>query len=134
MYENPIFDLFPKFKEWAIDGLGKLNNGGHVTSYDNRKFKSDNHRSAFSGMIQGSVAHAMHRCLSRIFEEYSSNILIENHDSITMMCNESRIKVIVDAIKDVMLRPFGDDGPTMPVRVYVGTKFRKWKLYKAYYE
>jgi hypothetical protein len=133
-FDNPLFDLFPKFKNWVVSSLSDLEHGKHISSYDGRKFKSDNYKSVFSGMIQGSVAHAMHRCLLNIFEGYPENILIENHDSITMMCNESKIKGIIDVVKDIMLRPFGDDGPVMPIRVYIGTKFRDWKLYKAYYE
>ena len=133
-FDNPIFDLIPTFKGWAKEQLNKLEDGEHVTTYCGRKFKSENYKSAFSGMIQGSVAHAMHRCLIEINEMFAENLLVETHDSITLMCNKGQIKHMIESVKEIMVRPFGDDGPVMPVRVYAGSKFRKWKLYRSYHE
>jgi hypothetical protein len=133
-FDNPIFDLIPTFRDWARAQLGKLEDGEAVFSYCGRRFKSDNHKSAFSGMIQGSVAHAMHRCIAEIHDMFAENLLVETHDSVTLMCGKKQIKHIINIVREIMVRPFGDDGPTMPLRVYVGSKFRNWKLYKAYYE
>lgn len=137
-FDDPIFEVYPQAHQWFKDKLEEMNDTGKLYSMLGREFVvGDDHKSksVFSGMIQGSVAHAMHNVLSRVFSIRSHNLIMENHDSITMVCRKNDIGKVIEDVKEIMLYPFWnllDDDLTFPFRVYVGKGWRKWELYKEF--
>ena len=132
-----VFELFPQFKAWMEDRICQAEMTGHIESILGRKFyyDGDNLRSIFSGMIQGSVAHAMQNVLIRLFQECPENILTETHDSITLVCDERSISKIIDLSSKVMLHPLDGylkENPAFPLKVYVGDRWKHWKVLKEY--
>lgn len=134
-FDSPVFYAFPILKDWMNNRLDFLNSRGYLRSILKRKFSRDNPRSVFSGMIQGSVAHAMHSALYRIWTAFPGRILCETHDSITMMSDLKTISKLISTVARIMYRPFEDyPSLTLPLKIYVGHRWRDWKLYKVWNE
>ena len=135
--DNVIFGLCPTFQSWMKDRIVEMVDSGVLRSILGRPFsvKKENYKSVFSGMIQGSVAHAMHNSLIKVYREFPSNILVETHDSITMICDKTIAKDVINKVSAIMLRPFSgiiNSNPLFPVKVYVGESWKNWKFLRVY--
>lgn len=134
-FSSRLREVYPTLYNWSIESLNQLNNRGYLSTILDRKFNliDNNHKSVFNAVAQGSVAHAMHNSLSRLNAVIGQYILTEVHDSIIFCCDEKSIKTVINAVHNIMVNPFRsilDDNPTFPIRVSVGTEWRKWKTIK----
>ena len=135
--DEPIFGLFPQMQTWMRDKISQAKDTGYIESILGRRFQynGENLGFIFSGMIQGTVAHAMQNVLINLYNSIPENILTETHDSVTLMCNEKDISKIISKSKDIMLRPFAgllNQNPTFPFKVYIGDRWKSWKVLKEY--
>lgn len=133
-YENEIFILFPKFKEWLKKQISDLAKNGYTESIMGRRFRSDGshkqNKRAINSIFQGSVAHAMQNTVIRI-AEMTDGILTEQHDSITVCTTEYRMSKNVKDIIDIMFKPLGEYSDiTMPLRVGLGKSWGSYKYFK----
>ena len=132
--ENPILELYPTFLQWMKDQIVAMAEKGELFSILSRSFAVDNNpRSVFSGIISGSVAHAMQASLIKIYKQFSDYILTETHDSITMICAREDVRAIINGVRDTMLHPFDgllSENPSFPLKIYLGSKWKDWKIYK----
>ena len=130
--DNPIFEVFPQFKTWVESKIEQARTKGKLESILGREFIMQNDKISFllSGMIQGSVAHAMHSVLSKLQRNY--NIFLEMHDSIILLANGGNIQSIMEAVKPIMLHPFDgllDSNPKFPFTISIGKRWKAWKRY-----
>lgn len=138
--DSPIIQTYPTYKQWMMDKIDEMNKSGVLYSILGRSFKINGEdrsgKSVFSGMIQGSVAHAMQSCLYKIFKSrYIFNLLTETHDAITMSCKKDDLKGMIESVSTIMLRPLRyvvDNDVSFPVKVYIGKRWKKWEFYKEY--
>jgi hypothetical protein len=137
---NPAADFYPSFKAWI--GACKLNivRNGKLSSILGREFEISDDRdnkSVFNATIQGSVAHAMQNCLKRVWELYPQNLFLESHDSITLTSTSDKfdIRRKVSDVSRIMVQPFEGilkENPQFPIKVSIGSAYKKWKEYKRY--
>lgn len=126
---NPMFGLFPEFKEWSQD---KINRQDFKTILG-MQLEGRNERSSFNGMIQGSVAECIQSVLITL-RSIQECILAETHDSLILSCSKSNVVNVVEIIKKVMtkpLAPFGID-IKFPVHIYIGKQWKQWNHYKTF--
>lgn len=105
-----------------------------------RRFKVSRAKNALAvlnGAMQGSVAHAMHSVIRKIWEKIGIYVIAEIHDSIILSVpNDSAIiRSIIDTVVPIMMYPFSgllSDNPSFPVRVSVGKKWKKWRLLETH--
>jgi hypothetical protein len=134
--DNPILELYPRFLEWMKSEIEKMMSQGFLRSILGRRFTlgEDNERSVFSGMISGSVAHAMQASITDIYKLFPANLLTETHDSITMLSNQKDVRAIINGVRDIMIAPFKDYeyDEIFPLKTYVGKRWKKWRPYREY--
>ncbi len=136
--DNPALDYYSGFGDWIAMCRSKLQEDGYLKSILGRRFrisKSRTERSVFNATIQGSVAHAMQICLRRVWDIFPDNILTENHDSLVMVCDPSDTHHMIDEIAKIMIQPFNGilkNNPQFPLKISVGSGYKKWKSYKRY--
>jgi len=87
--------------------------------------------------MQGSVAHAMQLTIRKVWERLGHRLLMEGHDSlvVTASPDAGEIKATISAVVPIMLHPFQDvlpDNPAFPLKVSIGKRWKKWKLYATY--
>jgi len=126
-FDHPVFEVYPKFKDFLNDRLDKLRSVGYLESILGRRFylKGDrNELSVFNAQFQGSVAHMMHFVLINFYKLLPEYILTEMHDSIVMSCSHTDIKSVVDKAVGIMVKPMNY---VMPVKVSSGTKWKEWQ-------
>jgi DNA polymerase I-like protein with 3'-5' exonuclease and polymerase domains len=130
--ESPILELFPNLKEWMIKQLDTLGKQGYLTTHLGRRFKlgSRETKSVFNAVLQGTVAHAMHRSLIRTARLWRF-LVTETHDSIVFAANQAMIPFVVREAVKVMIEPL-ENFPRFPLRVYIGKYWKKWKLLREY--
>ena len=133
--DNPILELYPTFLQWMKESIDMMKEGKPLHSILGKPYAvaNGNERSVFSGIISGSVAHAMQSCIARVYDLFPDCIVTETHDSITMMNDVKGIKTMIKSIGQILLHPFEgilDDNQTFPLRVYVGRSWKDWKFYK----
>jgi len=133
-FDNVAIENFPRFKEWAVNNKKSIETVHYSESIMGRKFHIDeehNILSVFNATIQGSVAHCMHSSINQIEEIYPNNILVDRHDSITMISDKDpkSIKTMIQEVSKIMHKPllkWGYDFE-MPLDVSLGTEFKTWK-------
>lgn len=135
---------FPGLTQWIRDCRRDLRDKESLDSILGRNFKVAKHDkkndpklAVFNATMQGSIAHAMQHCISRVWSEIGTWLFCEIHDSLVITCpNQQKcIRTVIDFTVDVMRQPFAgllDDNPTFPLVVSVGTKWKKWKRYKVF--
>lgn len=136
---NPIFGLYDGLGQWVSDMRTKLDNDKFLGSILGRKFTHSANRtdeSIVNAIIQGSVAHAMHITLRRIWDLYCDNILCENHDSIVLTArNTDEVRQMIKDVVPIMVRPFRgilDSDPLMPIEVSIGKHYKRWQPWRKY--
>jgi DNA polymerase I-like protein with 3'-5' exonuclease and polymerase domains len=131
--ESPILDLFPVFKEWMKGQLASLAKNGYLNTPLGRRFKlgKRDEKSVFNAVLQGTVAHAMQSSLARMYDRLQDFLIAETHDSIILAAKRPLVPKVINEAVDIMLRPL-KELPKFPLRVYIGKKWKQWKLYRDY--
>ena len=133
---NEILNIFPKYKKWISGKILELRANGHIESILGRKFYSDGsekgYRRAFNSMFQGSVAHAMHCSVKKIYDKFGDIMLTEQHDSLVVCISVDMLPSVVPEISEIMYRPFSGilENVTMPLRIEIGKSWNNYKPYK----
>lgn len=133
--DQTVRSIYPRLCEWLEEQDAKLEAEGSIKSLLGRKFTITKERgklSALNGVIQGTVAHAMHRCIRDVWDMYPHRLVGEIHDSIILNCPPvgSEIMKMIRNVTKTMCRPF--DGIVsgeiiFPVRISIGNKWKAWK-------
>lgn len=127
--------------KWINRCYNDINHGtGQLETLLNRKFKlsnAKNHLAVLNGAMQGSVAHGMHNIMRIIWEKMGNKMVAEVHDSLVMASSSDigDIKSTIDNVASIMIRPFAgllNDNHVFPLKVSIGRKWRKWRLYATY--
>jgi len=131
--DSPILELFPVFRQWIKDRLAELNENGYLCTPLGRKFKlgKRNEKSVFNAVLQGTVAHAMQSSLAQMNDRLSDFLVAETHDSIIFAAKRPLVPHVIKEAVGIMLNPL-KSLPSFPLRVYLGKKWKQWKLYKEY--
>jgi hypothetical protein len=132
--DQTINAIYPRLCEWLRQQDGVLDSEGGIQSLLGRRFSMTKDRgklSALNGVIQGTVAHAMHRCIREVWDAYPHRLVGEIHDSIIMNCPPigSEIMKMIKNVTRIMCRPFDglvDRDIIFPVRISVGKKWKAW--------
>lgn len=147
-YNSPVFKAFPQLKAWVEGSWGQIEKDGYSTSVMGRKFygpagvdpkdwTAHIKRSVFNAQMQGSTAHAMHNVMVQLNKHVPHNIMTELHDSVVLCADKGSVKSVVEIVKDVMLHPFRGilpDDPVFPLRVSIGSQWKKWTKLREYRE
>lgn len=137
-YEDPIMYCFEKFQKWASESIKSIKNGNPGYNLIGRPYVKDSShgdKSVFNAQMQGTVAQAMQAVLTKLYKLDKSTIFTEIHDSLICICEKNNIKNVINEVSNIMLYPFDgilDDNPKFPLKVNIGTKWRKWKLVKVF--
>ena len=140
-YDHPVLNnIFVKLGAWLQHARKMLDTDGYLTSILGRKFaleraRDNNPRAVLNGILQGSVAHAMQRCIKLIWDKFGLQLLVEIHDSNCLTTSRETILTTVDDVTRIMGNPFSgllDTNPFFPVKVSIGTKFRQWMPFRVY--
>lgn len=137
--DNQVFDVYKNLGRWVHKMWKSINNGDDVESILGRKFlasEAKNKKSLMNAVMQGSVAHAMHAVLPKLYDAFGDDLITEIHDSIPIMVrnNSNSVKNVINEAKKIIMYPFEgilDDNPVFPIKVSIG-KWKKWKAYKVY--
>lgn len=133
---EPVLDCYPILQKWIDEQRHMISKRGYSESILGRKFYLHEKRkieTVFNASIQGSVAHAMQATLIEMGKKLPNNLFTEIQDSLILTASRNAIKMVVDTASAVMLRPFDgilSSGPTLPLRVSIGTKWRRWKRFR----
>lgn len=134
VHNDLIMKIFPALGGWIKKQQGNLERIGYAESILGRKFYTDHtitgNRRAFNGTLQGSVAHAMQSTISKVRRECGDIILAEQHDSLTIVAQESRLLKTIKEVSDIMISPL--DGIRMPLVVEIGRNWGRYKKYKEF--
>ncbi|MBD3407196.1 MAG: hypothetical protein GF411_13840 [Candidatus Lokiarchaeota archaeon] len=134
-FNNPIICLFPKLRSWIIDKIKQFDTDYNFTTILGKPIPKSNIKTSFNAIIQGSIAEAMQHTLCRIGSSNPNIIVTEVHDSLILASRPSQIKTVINTGKTVMIKPFHgilDRDLIFPIRVSVGTKWKRWKLLESY--
>lgn len=138
---NVLRYIYPDLNNWLVENYSTTRNKDAVLkTILGRKFrlsKAKNDLAVINGMMQGSVAHAMHIVFRRLWEVLGSYLIAEIHDSIVFSVPEDPtvIKSVINIAKSIMMYPFDGilpDNPCFPIRVSIGKKWKLWRPYKVY--
>jgi len=131
---SPILELFASLRGWMESQLKILDREGVLKTPLGRPFKISSDRdekSVFNAVLQGTVAHAMQASLVRMTERLNKYLVTETHDSVVFSSRASLIPHVINTAVQIMIRPL-DNFARFPLRVFVGKKWKKWKLYREY--
>lgn len=130
--------IYPKLGDWITE-CKKITSqdGGYLETILGRKFKvahAKNDLAVLNGVMQGSVAHAMQNVVRKVWERFPHRLVMEGHDSmvVTAPKDGAEVTAIARAVGEIMLHPFEgilSSNPAFPLKVSVGKKWRKWKLW-----
>jgi len=133
--------IYPNLGKW-IDKCYKdtRDSDNYLETIMQRRFKvskAKNDLAVLNGVMQGSVAHAMHSALRRIWEKLGSSIITEIHDSIVLSIPNDGpvIRSTINIVSPIMMYPFQGllpSNPCFPVSVSLGKKWKTWKLLEVH--
>jgi len=129
-------EFYPQFSEWMKNSIAKIERNGYSLSLLGRKFQMGTERtlkSAFNAQIQGTVAHAMQNVIWQVHQKFPENILTEVHDSLILCARPKDAPEIIRGVSEVMLYPLNgisNVDAKFPIKISLGTKWKKWKPYK----
>lgn len=130
-----VNDLFPDLVRWIRHCDKVIAGGGHLETILGRKFRlseSKNKLAVLNGVMQGSVAHAMHNVMYSVWQKLRGRIITDIHDSLVInsAASTNEVKSAVSIIAPIMAQPFAGllpDNPIFPVRVFIGKEWKAWK-------
>lgn len=133
--DETVRSVYPRLCEWMQEQSERLERSGAANSLLGRRFAISEQRSklsAFNGVIQGTVAHAMHSCIRRVWDLYPHRLIGEIHDSIIVNCPQQQAELLkmMKEITNIMVRPFDgiiDREIIFPVRISIGKKWKTWQ-------
>lgn len=137
---SEAFAIYEPLGKWLKKCYDMMSNDSNLETVLHRKFKvseSRGHMAVLNGVMQGSVAHAMHNVLRRIWDRIGSYIVAEVHDSIILSVpNQPNIvRSVIDIVLPIMTNPFYgllDSEPFFPVKVSIGKKWKQWRLFETH--
>lgn len=130
---SPLFDLMPTMRDWIQSKKIDFQKNKKLHTILGMPIDSDNIKTVFSGIIQGSVAEAIQNVLIKTAQINLDCILTEIHDSLIITTeSKDNIQTMIDSIIPILLRPFDNIDLTFPVKVSIGTKWKQWKSYRIY--
>tara|TARA_R110000868_G_scaffold150227_5_gene373253 strand:- start:2650 stop:3954 length:1305 start_codon:yes stop_codon:yes gene_type:complete len=137
-----LTEVYPRLGRWIRRCKETIVEGRPLKTILGRKFRlkqSKNELAVLNGVMQGSVAHAMHLVLRRIWDKLPSRLITEIHDCLVVSAapDSTEIKAVIDIIAPIMLHPFEgilDSNPAFPFNISIGKKWKKWKLYETHRE
>lgn len=129
--------MFPKLGNWMRSVQTKIERDRCTETVLGRRFhldKARNELALINGMLQGSVAHGMQIAVRRVWERYSTNLLLEVHDSMALSCPDYAVKGLIRGVSEIMVQPFAGmiDDWYFPTRVSIGKAYKKWKPIRIY--
>ena len=137
-YNSIVFEkAFPDLGDWIM----RLSARESMSTVLDRKFNVTDEKSrlsSFNGVMQGSVAHAMHIVMRKIWERMGSRIVCDIHDSVVVSSSPDKAEInsTIRQVCDIMLRPFDgvlEGDYIFPVKVSVGKKWRAYRHFKDCY-
>lgn len=134
--DNEILVCFPTFRDWMAKQIAAVRDGTPISTLLGRKFvrtQINGEKTIFNATIQGTVAHAMHASLRRIYDKWPDNLFTELQDSIVLIAAKDEIEQVLSVAVPIMLRPFAGllkSNPTFPLRISIGKRWRKWQTFK----
>lgn len=137
-----LTEVYPRLGRWIRRCKEATSEGRPLQTILDRKFRlkrAKNELAVLNGVMQGSVAHAMHLALRRIWDKLPSRIIAEIHDCLVVSAapDGTEIQAVIDIIAPIMLHPFEgvlDSNPSFPLNVSIGKKWKKWRLHETYRE
>jgi len=137
-----LSEIYTRLGRWIRRCKEVTNDGKPLKTLLGRKFRlirAKNQLAVLNGIMQGSVAHAMHLSLRRIWEKLPSRLVTEIHDCLVVAVppDMKEIKAVINIIAPIMLYPFEgilDENPAFPLNISIGKKWKKWKLYETHRE
>jgi hypothetical protein len=138
-FDSAIFTkCFTGLREWMIECAHSLTNEMPLSTILGKTFIIPENKtilSALNGVLQGSIAHAMHNVLVKTHELFPRSIVCEIHDSLVLSCEDDRmsLKHMVSKVMEIMSKPFAgylDRDIYFPLRFGVGKKWREYKYSK----
>lgn len=139
--DSDIIKIYPGFHKWFKSKVEELHDNGCLYSILDKKFepREGNLKSVFSGILSGSIAHGMQNTLYNVFNIFPEYLMTEVHDSIVATSEKSMVMPVINEVTNVMTRPFAGlelktEQPFFPVKVSIGTEWKKWKGFKEYRE
>ncbi len=79
--------------------------------------------------MQGTIAHAMHRSIRKVWESLDIYVFADSHDSLSLVVPKSCIDQTIEIVTSIMVEPFKNtlgDNPRFPVRAYLGKRWKRW--------
>lgn len=142
MSNNDVLsDIYPKLGKWIEQCYSiTRSEDGELETILGRRFKvskSKNQLAVFNGVMQGSVAHAMHNVIRKVWNSLGSYIIADIHDSLVLSVpNEGPlIRSIIDLVSPIMMYPFAgltDINYDFPMRVSIGKRWKDWQLFEIH--
>ena len=138
-FDSAIFTkCFGGLREWMIECAHTLTNEMPLSTILGKTFNIPENKtilSALNGVLQGSIAHAMHNVLVKTHELFPRSIVCDIHDSLVLSCEDDRtsLKHMVSKVMEIMSKPFAgylDRDIYFPLRFGVGKKWREYKYSK----
>ena len=136
-----VTEIYKDLGLWMRTAKAQLATTGKLSTILNRVFDiktSRNGLAVLNGVLQGSIAHAMHIVVRRVWERFSSNFLVETHDStcFTSPGAASTVESLIEGVVEIMSYPFVDipglDDFSFPVKVSIGNKYKQWRPIRIY--
>lgn len=134
--ENEVVrDLFPDLVRWIRHCDKVITDGGHLETILGRKFRlseAKNKLAVLNGVMQGSVAHAMHNVMHSVWRKLRGRVIADIHDSLVInsAATTNEVKSATAIVAPIMAQPFAGllpDNPIFPVRVSIGREWKQWK-------
>jgi hypothetical protein len=131
--DSPLFDLMPTMRNWIKLKKSEFQENKKLRTIMGMIIDSENIKTAFNGIIQGSVAEAIQSSITKIGKTNLDCILAEIHDSLVVTVeSQNNIQDIINFIVPILSKPFDNIDLTFSVKVSIGTKWKQWKPYKVY--
>lgn len=134
--------IYTTLGDWIMR-CSKITAGdGYLETLLHRRFRTKhakNPLAVLNGAMQGSVAHGMQNTLRRVWEKLCNRVVADIYDSLVVVSSPetNEITSTISLVTDIMLHPFEgliESNPVFPLKVSIGRKWKKWKLYATYRE
>lgn len=135
-FSAEIQELFPTLCDWINNCKVSAEAGRPLMTMLGRQFKIGNVSTIMSGVISGTLAHAMQMVIRRIWEILPDRLVSDIHDSVIITAKKEEIGALVDLVIPIMARPFAGvlaDSPLFPLKINVGVLWQKWDVLLATY-
>jgi len=137
-----ILSIYPVLNKWISKCSNALNRRESLYTILGRKFSISDDRgvlSVFNATMQGSIVHAMHSSLKRIWNIHADRVIADLHDGIVCTCTDNKADMLnmINTVVDIMNHPFDgilESNPFFSVKVSIGKRWKRWKPYKIFHQ